>query len=83
MAFYGIVVGLISVGNPLAAIPASLFFGGMTIGGRYAQGKFQMAFGVDYALLGILMIVLISLQFFYHYKIVRVKKPKLEPKGGS
>jgi len=79
MAFYGIVIGLISVGNPLAAIPVSLFFGGMTIGGRYAQGKFQMAFGVDYALLGILMITLIALQFFYHYKIVRVKKPK----GGS
>ncbi len=76
LAFYGIICGLISVGNPLAAIPVALFFGGMTIGSRHVQGKFQMGFGVDYALLGILMIALIAFQFFYRYKIIRVKKPR-------
>jgi hypothetical protein len=32
-----------------------------------------MAFGVDYALLGVLMITLVAFQFFYRYKIVWVK----------
>lgn len=76
LAFYGIVCGLVSLGNPLAAIPAALFFGGLTVGARDVQGKFHMAFGLDYALLGILMITLVAFQFFYRYKIVRMKKPK-------
>jgi len=76
LSFYGIICGLISIGNPLAAIPVALFFGGMTVGGSVAQGKFQMGFGIDYALLGILMIILIAFQFFYRYKIVLMKKPK-------
>ncbi len=29
-----------------------------------------MGFGVDYALLGVLMITLVAFQFFYRYKIV-------------
>lgn len=76
LAFYGIICGLVSLGNPLAAIPTALFFGGLTVGARDVQGKFQMAFGLDYALLGILMITLVAFQFFYRYKIVRMKKPK-------
>jgi len=73
LAFYGIICGLISVGNPLAAIPVALLFGGLSIGGRFVQGKLHMSFGVDYALLGVLMITLVAFQFFYRYKIVRVK----------
>ena len=72
LAFYGIICGLISQGNPLAAIPVAFLFGGLSVGGRFAQGKLGMSFGVDYALLGVLMITLVAFQFFYRYKIVWV-----------
>jgi simple sugar transport system permease protein len=70
LAFYGIICGLISLGNPLAAIPVALLFGGLSIGGRFVQGKLDLGFGVDFALLGVLMITLVAFQFFYRYKIV-------------
>lgn len=70
LAFYGIICGLISLGNALAAIPVALLFGGLSIGGRYVQGKLHMSFGLDYALLGVLMITLVAFQFFYRYQIV-------------
>ncbi|MFC2030827.1 ABC transporter permease [Chloroflexota bacterium] len=70
LAFYGIICGLISRANPLAAIPVAFLFGGLSIGGRYAQGKIGLGFGADYALLGVLMITLVAFQFFYRYKIV-------------
>lgn len=70
LAFYGIICGLISLGNPLAAIPVTLLFGGLSIGGRFVQGKLSMGFGLDYALLGVLMITLVAFQFFYRYKLV-------------
>ena len=80
LAFYGIICGLISLGNPLAAIPVALLFGGLSIGGRYAQGKLHMSFGLDYALLGVLMITLVAFQFFYRYQIVwkRTQKERLD-----
>jgi ABC-type uncharacterized transport system permease subunit len=76
LAFYGIICGLISQGNPLAAIPVAFLFGGLSIGGRFVQGKLDMSFGIDYALLGVLMITLVAFQFFYRYKIVWVKVRK-------
>jgi simple sugar transport system permease protein len=76
LAFYGIICGLISQGNPLASIPVAFLFGGLTSGGRYVQGKLQLGFGVDYALLGVLMITLVAFQFFYRYKIAWTKMEK-------
>jgi simple sugar transport system permease protein len=76
LAFYGIICGLISKGNPLAAIPVALLFGGLSIGGRVVQGQLHMSFGVDYALLGVLMITLVAFQFFYRFKIVWIKTRK-------
>lgn len=76
LAFYGIICGLISQGNPIAAIPVTLLFGGLSTGARFVQGKLGMSFGIDYALLGVLMITLVAFQFFYRYKIVRVKTRK-------
>ncbi|GMQ78680.1 MAG: ABC transporter permease [Anaerolineae bacterium] len=70
LAYYGIICGLISRGNPLASIPVALLFGGLSIGGRFVQGKLGLSFGIDYALLGVLMITLVAFQFFYRYKIV-------------
>ena len=76
LAFYGIICGLISQGNPIAAIPVAYLFGGLAVGGRFVQGKLNMSFGIDYALLGVLMITLVAFQFFYQYKIVWVKTKK-------
>jgi hypothetical protein len=45
----------------------------LSIGGRFVQGKLNMGFGVDYALLGVLMITLVAFQFFYRHRIVWVK----------
>jgi ABC-type uncharacterized transport system permease subunit len=70
LAFYGIICGLISQGNPLASIPVAFLFGGLSVGGRYVQGKLGMSFGVDFALLGVLMITLVAFQFFYRYQVV-------------
>jgi len=80
LAFYGIICGLISLGNPLAAIPVALLFAGLSIGGRNVQGAFHMSFGVDYALLGVLMITLVAFQFFYRYRIVgaRAEEERLD-----
>lgn len=80
MAFYGIICGLISQGNPLGAVPVAFLFGGLSVGGRFVQGALGMSFGVDYALLGVLMITLVAFQFFYRYKIVMVNVDKLETK---
>ena len=82
LAFYGIICGLISLGNPLAAIPVTLFFGGLSVGGRFVQGKLHMDFGIDYALLGVLMISLVAFQFFYRYKISWTKTSKESPDVG-
>jgi ABC-type uncharacterized transport system permease subunit len=79
LSFYGIICGLISQGNPLAALPVTLLFGGLSIGGRFVQGKLHMSFGVDYALLGVLMITLVAFQFFYRYRIVWVKTAQERP----
>lgn len=76
LAFYGIICGLISQGNPIAAIPVAFLFGGLSVGGRFVQGKLGMSFGVDYALLGVLMITLVAFQFFYTYRLIWVKTNK-------
>ncbi len=76
LSFYGIICGLISLGDPLAAIPVAFLFGGLSVGGRFVQGKLGMSFGIDYALLGVLMITLVAFQFFYRYKIVWQKAEK-------
>lgn len=82
LAFYGIICGLISQGNPIAAIPIAFLFGGLSIGGRFVQGKLGMSFGVDYALLGVLMITLVAFQFFYRYRIIAEKRSKEQLDAG-
>ncbi len=77
LSFYGIICGLIAQGNTLAVVPIALLFAGLSVGGRFVQGKLGMGFGLDYALLGVLMITLVAFQFFYRYKIVWVKAQKL------
>ena len=74
LSFYGLICGLISQGNPVATLFVALLFGGLSIGGRSAQGKLHLGFGVDYALMGMLMISLVAFQFFYNYEIRLTKK---------
>jgi general nucleoside transport system permease protein len=76
LAFYGIICGLISQGNPIAAIPLALLFGGLPVGGGFIQGQLHMSYGVDYAMLGVLMITLVAFQFFYRYQISITKTLK-------
>ncbi|MFZ1395977.1 MAG: ABC transporter permease [Candidatus Promineifilaceae bacterium] len=83
IAFYGIICGLISQGNPLGAVPVAFLFGGLSVGGRFVQGALGMSFGVDYALLGVLMITLVAFQFFYRYKIAVVKLDTLGTRAFS
>ncbi len=78
IAFYGIICGLISQGNVLGSIPVAFLFGGLSVGGRFVQGKLGMSFGLDYALLGVLMITLVAFQFFYRYKLVVVKTENID-----
>jgi simple sugar transport system permease protein len=70
LAFYGLICGLISLGNPLTALPIVALFSGLSVGGRFVQGQLQMGFGLDYALLGVLMITLVAFQFFYRSKVI-------------
>ena len=76
LAFYGIICGLIFRGRPIAAIPIALLFGGLSIGGRFVQGKLGMSFGVDFALLGVLMITFVVFQIFHRYKFVWASRRK-------
>jgi ABC-type uncharacterized transport system permease subunit len=69
-AYYGIVFGLISLSNPLATIFVTFFFSGMQVGTQALQSRLGMGYGADLAFVGILMIVLVSGQYFYHRKIV-------------
>lgn len=75
-AYYGIVFGLISVLNPMAAIVVCFLFTGMQVGTMALQMRLGMGYGADLALIGILMIFLVAGQFFYRKKIVCVKEIK-------
>ncbi len=81
-AYYGIVFGLISVSNPLAAIFVTFFFSGMQVGTQALQSRLGLGFGADLAFIGILMILLVAGQYFYHKKIVWLKMGNRgRPKG--
>lgn len=82
-SFYGLITGLIARNNPIAAIPVALLFGGVSGGARFMQGKLRLAFGIDYALLGVLMIMMVAFQALaaYRIRVVRleaVRVPQLE-----
>jgi len=72
--YWGIIVGLICVLNPLAAIPVSIFIGSLREGGTVLVRRLGLPYGLDYVFLGILFLTFIALQFFYRYRIVRVKE---------
>lgn len=81
-SFYGLITGLIARNNPIAAIPVAILFGGVSGGARFMQGKLRLAFGIDYALLGVLMIMMVAFQALavYHLRVQRIGAavPQLE-----
>lgn len=60
LAFYGIISALIARGSSLGAVPIAVLFAGLSLGARFAQGALRLPFGVDYALLGLLMMTFIG-----------------------
>ncbi len=70
LAYYGIICGLIAAQSPLAAIPASLFISGMTVGGTTLQRRLGLGYGLDLLFLGVLMLTIIAFEFFKRYKVI-------------
>jgi len=69
-SFYGLITGLIARNHPVAAIPVALLFGGLASGARFMQGKLQLTFGIDYALLGVLMMTMVAFQALVGYRLL-------------
>lgn len=72
--YWGIMVGLISLSNPLAAVPLSVFVGALKEGGGALVRRLSLPIGLDLLFLGILFLTFVAFQLFYRYKIVRIKE---------
>lgn len=72
--YWGIMVGLLCLLNPLAAIPISIFVGSLREGGSVLVRRLGLPFGLDALFLGILFLTFIAFQFFHRYRIARVRK---------
>jgi len=70
LGFYGMISALIARGSALGAIPIAVLFGGLSLGARFAQGALRLPFGVDYALLGLLMMTFIGSHVLHAFRVV-------------
>ena len=70
LAFYGIICALIARGSSLGSVPVAVLFAGLSLGGRFAQGEFQLPFGIDYAMLGLLMMTFVGSQSLHYVRLV-------------
>ena len=68
LGFYGIICALIARGSSLGAVPIVVLFAGLSLGARFAQGELRLPFGVDYALLGLLMITFVASHVLYRFR---------------
>jgi len=75
LAFYGIISALIARGSALGAVPIAVLFAGLSLGARFAQGALRLPFGVDYALLGLLMMTFVASHVLYHFRIAWRRVP--------
>lgn len=78
LSFYGIICALIARGSAVAAIPMALLFAGLSVGGRFAQGALRLPFGVDYAVLGLLMTTFVVSHAVDRFRL-RWRRPALAP----
>ena len=75
LAFYGIISALIARGSSLGAVPIALLFGGLSLGARFAQGALHLPFGVDYALLGLLMMTFVASHVLHQFRFAWRRVP--------
>lgn len=80
LSFYGIICALIARGSAVGAVPTALLFAGLSVGGRFAQGALRLPFGVDYAVLGLLMITFV-LSHLAHRVRFRWRRTPSAPAG--
>lgn len=76
LSFYGIICALIARGSALGSVPVALLFAGLSLGGRFAQGALHLPFGVDYALLGLLMMTFVASHVLYDFRLVGRPVPR-------
>jgi len=81
LGFYGIISALIARGSSLGAVPIAVLFAGLSLGGRFAQGALHLPFGVDYALLGLLMMTFVGSHVLYNFRLTwrRIPSGGLRP----
>ncbi len=68
LSFYGIICALIARGSAVGTVPIALLFSGLSVGARFAQGGLRLPFGVDYAMLGLLMITFVASHALYRFR---------------
>ncbi|MCS7138091.1 MAG: ABC transporter permease [Candidatus Caldarchaeum sp.] len=69
LTYWGIIIGLVCLLNPLPAIPASLFMGSIIVGSTVLVRRMRLPFGLDFLFLGIISITFAAFQFFYNYRL--------------
>jgi simple sugar transport system permease protein len=69
LSFFGIITALIARGSALGAVPIALLFAGLSLGARFAQGALHLPFGVDYALLGLLMMTFVASHVLLQFRL--------------
>ncbi|HXF81663.1 MAG TPA: ABC transporter permease [bacterium] len=69
LAFYGVISALIARRSALGAVPIAVLFAGLSLGARFAQGLLRLPFGVDYALLGLLMMTFVASHVVLHFRL--------------
>ncbi|MEM0440402.1 MAG: ABC transporter permease [Candidatus Caldarchaeum sp.] len=74
LTYWGIILGLITLLNPLPAIPASLFMGSIIVGATVLVRRMRLPFGLDFLFLGIISITFAAFQFYYNYRIRVLKR---------
>ena len=81
LGFYGIISALIARGSSLGAVPIAVLFAGLSLGARFAQGALHLPFGVDYALLGLLMMTFVASHVLYRFRFAwrRIPAEALPP----
>ncbi|MDR7522991.1 MAG: ABC transporter permease [Armatimonadota bacterium] len=81
LSFYGIISALIARRSALGAVPIAVLFGGLSLGARFAQGALRLPFGVDYALLGLLMMTFVASHVLYSFRLTwrRIPSEAVQP----
>ncbi len=65
LTYRGIILGLVCLLNPIAAIPTSIFIGSIIVGATVLVRRLRLPFGLDVLFLGIVSITFATFQFFY------------------